>query len=336
MSPLESDQLDFFGRLYADPYFADIGIYVVRPRQHLSATEIYQKIENALKGVAATGGKSGAAVCVMMPFGGDENPEIIGPRIDEVITVRVQEFVLVNMGTTGTLKSCEEIALKVVRLLHHFYCGTGGVWKCDRSALQPRLDFIPFVTYDCNFKRELGLARLAKVNRPRIIYDLSTDPAHIQVTCDTDGATIYYTLDGTYPSSIAPTATLYTTDLYLSSACVLRVAAELAGSDQSDVATLPLSVAPTSGTVADPTLEVDLNGNPYIASIACATTGATIFYTTDKTDPIVSATKHTYSAPFSVVADGLGVITIRAFAIKSGMAQSTGVQLVVYPNGPPI
>lgn len=60
-------------------------------------------------------------------------------------------------------------------------------------------------------------------------------------------------------------------------------------------------------------------------SIACATDGATVYYTTDGTDPKASGTKLTYSAPFTVNADG--TTTVKAYAVKgsdeSAVAEKT-------------
>ena len=53
-----------------------------------------------------------------------------------------------------------------------------------------------------------------------------------------------------------------------------------------------------------------------VVTITCATTGATIYYTTDGIDPTESSTR--YDAPFNVYKD----CTVKAIAIKTGLLDS--------------
>lgn len=55
-------------------------------------------------------------------------------------------------------------------------------------------------------------------------------------------------------------------------------------------------------------------------SITCGTDGATIYYTTDNSDPLTSETKHTYSTAFSLNVNG--TYHIRAIATKQDMVNS--------------
>jgi hypothetical protein len=55
-------------------------------------------------------------------------------------------------------------------------------------------------------------------------------------------------------------------------------------------------------------------------SLTCATSGATIKYTTDGTDPLFSATKHTGASPISITVTAS--MTIRAIATKDGWTNS--------------
>jgi hypothetical protein len=57
-----------------------------------------------------------------------------------------------------------------------------------------------------------------------------------------------------------------------------------------------------------------------LVSISCATSGVTIYYTTDNSEPTTSSA--VYSAPISVAGDGTAV-TIKACATKNEMADST-------------
>jgi hypothetical protein len=57
----------------------------------------------------------------------------------------------------------------------------------------------------------------------------------VTLACATAGAAIYYTVDGTYPSSKASNGTLYTAPFTAPSGSTVRAAAELSGYQQSQV-----------------------------------------------------------------------------------------------------
>ena len=236
MSPLEQDQLDFAGRMAADPYFAMVGIYVVRPRGAKTAMQIQQELEETLNCRRLQGGKGGAAVQVLMPLADVSSPNIPGPQFDARITLRVQELPLVNMGPLGTGLSAEDIALHLSQLFHHWNPGTGAVWNAAAKFLTPRLDFAPKVTYDLTFGRLLQLARATKCATPTITPATGAAPQTVTLACATAGAALWYTLDGSYPSSANSAATLYSAPLALATACTLRVAAEHANLLPSDIA----------------------------------------------------------------------------------------------------
>jgi hypothetical protein len=230
LSPLERDQADFFGRLNADAFFADIGLYLFRPRANLAATAIVQGIEGALNCFALKGGKGGAAVTVLMPTGDSPDGNVGGPELEERITVRVQELPLTNMGAQGTLKSAESIALEVLRLLHHFRSG-GQTWYADNQALTPNLEFAPKVTYDVTFRRKLALSTRAKSTAPL----LTPGGDYIVVIQAAAGAAIYYTVDGSYPAPGAAGSTLYSGPVNLLPPATLRAVAYETGKAASNV-----------------------------------------------------------------------------------------------------
>lgn len=233
MSPLERDQADFAARLNADAYFADVGIYVFRPRANLAATTIIGNIENALNCLVKKAGKGGAAVTVLMPTGDTPEGNVPGPELEERITVRVQELPLVNMGATGTLKSAESIALEVLRLLHHFRSG-GQVWYADQSALTPNLEFAPKVTYDVTLRRKLVLGTRAKSTMPMLTPDAGAAPQSVTIEA-APGAAIYYSLDGSYPAPGAEGSALYAAPVDVAAAATLRAVAYEAGKAASNV-----------------------------------------------------------------------------------------------------
>ena len=127
-------------------------------------------------------------------------------------------------------------------------------------------------------------------------------------------ATIYYTTDGNTPttsstqynSSSKPTITAATT---------FKAIAVKANCENSDVASASYTIL---SAVATP--EITLAGGTYTSAqsttITCGTDGATIYYTTNGTNPTTSST--VYTGAISINES----MTIKAIAVKDGMANS--------------
>jgi hypothetical protein len=135
----------------------------------------------------------------------------------------------------------------------------------------------------------------------------------VKITCATTGATIRYTTDGSEPTSASPA---YTAALTLTSAATLSAKAFLGGTPDSKVATAkfsiiaqvaPLTISPASGTIGYDSVKVTLT---------CSTTGATIRYTTDGTEP--SANSPAYTAALTLTQSAM----LNAKAFKSGLKDS--------------
>jgi hypothetical protein len=132
---------------------------------------------------------------------------------------------------------------------------------------------------------------------------------------DTEDADIYYTLDGTDPG--AETGTLYTEAILVNAAVTIRAIAVLE-------AMLPSETLEAAYTLAAPGMAATPTASPAAGEVlrgaavtlATATAGAEIYYTTDGTAP--DNTKAKYTAPISIEAS----VTIRAIAVKAGMADS--------------
>lgn len=246
MSPLERDQADFATRMNASAYFADIGIYVVRPRKNATATQIYQAIENALNCMVKKNGKGGAAVTVTMPTGSTPEGNVPGPEIEERLTVRVQENPLFNMNAdTGTRKSAEEIALEVLQLFHLFRSG-GQTWYAARDSLIPSVEFVPKVTYDVTFLRKLVLAAPEKSRAPMFTPEEGDAPQTVTIEAG-GGAAVWYSTDGSYPTPDAEGSTLYAGPVEIDTPTILRAVAYEPGKQASDVTEVNYGSAEDTG-----------------------------------------------------------------------------------------
>ena len=147
--------------------------------------------------------------------------------------------------------------------------------------------------------------------------------ATVTMTAGNDAA-IYYTTDGTVPTDAS---TLYTAPFEVTTTSTVKAIAVKANWQSSDVATLDVTI--TAPTVATPVFApvAGTYADSVTFSIACATEGAVIRYTTDGTVP--TETSDAYSAPITLTV----TTTVKAVAFKTDWFASetaTAVYTVVY------
>ena len=139
----------------------------------------------------------------------------------------------------------------------------------------------------------------------------------VAITSSTDKATIYYTTDGSTPTT---SSHVYVSPIAVTSnMTTIQAIAVRTGLKSSSVASNTYVI---STVVATPQLSP--SAGTYSANqtvtMTCATTGATIHYTTDGSTP--TATSAVFSSGISVSGDGTSM-TIRAVATKAGMTDSS-------------
>lgn len=139
---------------------------------------------------------------------------------------------------------------------------------------------------------------------PTITFSNVTGKATI--TTATTRSIIYYTTDGTEPSS--SNGTEYTGPFSVTEQTTIKAIVTRTGFTNSEVTTK------TIYKVATPSIQD--NGSNAV-SITCATEGATIYYTTNGSDPTTSSSE--YSGPLTENVSG---VTIKAIAVKDGMINS--------------
>jgi hypothetical protein len=230
---LELDQEDIGGRLSADPYFADITVLV----QRKGVTE--NDIEAALSVINEKIGKIGAIAIIIMPELQPDSGQTPGARYFVRTTVQVIEQPLFNLGDTGTGKSAEQIAERIRQVLHFFSTGRGNVYTFD--GMQPIAVEEGKISYGVAFRRVGGDSAIIKVADVEITATGAAAPATVTLACATAGAAIWYTTDGSFPSSANATATQYTVPFAQATAATIRAAAEKSGLQQSNVRQLTLT-----------------------------------------------------------------------------------------------
>jgi len=146
----------------------------------------------------------------------------------------------------------------------------------------------------------------------------------------TQGATIYYTTDGTVPNT---SSTVYSSPITITNAMTIKAIAVKSGMTNSEVMSVSYTIAQVQ--VATPTaIQTDSNGS-VLVTLSTTTSDATIYYTTDgihdpTTNPQTDPYTVMYNGPISVPTG----YTIKAIAVKTGMANSNIMteQITVVPT----
>jgi hypothetical protein len=164
------------------------------------------------------------------------------------------------------------------------------------------------------------------INNPNQVSTPSFSPAGgtyssdqtVSINCATAGATVYYTMDGTTPTA---SSTQYSDPISVSgdgTTKTIKAIAVKAGLTTSAVASASYVIDYSALTAATPTFSPA--GGTYTGSqtvtLSCATSGATIHYTTDGTTP--TSTSTIYVGAIAVSSSE----TIEAIATKTGYSNS--------------
>ena len=157
---------------------------------------------------------------------------------------------------------------------------------------------------------------LPKVATPTITPNGGTVAAGstVALACSTDGAAIYYTTDGTTPTSASSE---YTGPITVPDSDFTLKAIGIKA-DYTDSTVASASFVVERDKVAAPTFSPAASAVTIgtTVSIACATAGAEIHYTTDGSNPTTSSP--VYSTPVEITT----ATTIKAIGVKEGMDNS--------------
>lgn len=222
-------QEDCYSRILAHAWFADVAAILER-RAH---TE--QEIHKLLSTVKGRGGKVGAALLVQRPvfFPGPDDRSGRGTLIQ---AFTVLEHPTLNAGDLGTGKSAEEIATELFLLFHlaavslpnqAFDIAPGG-------SIVPDDSFPGLNAWEVRFALRTSPGAEPRCGQPLIEPDSGAGSQSVTLTTATSGASIYYTLDGTYPR--AGNGTLYSAPFAPGAGKTLRAVAYKSGVQASNLA----------------------------------------------------------------------------------------------------
>ncbi len=131
------------------------------------------------------------------------------------------------------------------------------------------------------------------------------DDTHVQILCETPGATIHYTLDGTTPTAASP---VYTEPVFVGSNLLVKAIAYKEGMEDSPVVSYQVKVYKTATPV--------FTFENRLLKITSETPDAIIRYTLDFTDP--NEESEIYTTPFLPEEN----CRIKAYASKEGLTDS--------------
>ncbi len=170
---------------------------------------------------------------------------------------------------------------------------------------------------------------IPRINAPEVF----NPGQHITIVCETEGATIRYTVDGSIPTE---KSTLYSGMLTIGEApltaqqVILKAKAFKPGMTPSEVATLEYDidyfVTVTMPNIYTPGMSDTITTQDNI-SITCGTPGATIRYTLDGSDPNAESTQ--YTGIFHIPTPGVYTIKARGFKSNFNPSEIAARQITV-------
>jgi hypothetical protein len=155
-----------------------------------------------------------------------------------------------------------------------------------------------------------------------------TSAQSVNISDATSGATIYYTTNGSTPTT---SSTAYTGSITVSSTETLEAIAVVTGDTNSAVASAAYTITPPPPTVSTPTFSpaAGAYASAQSVTISDATSGATIYYTTNGTTPTASSSR--YTGPIAVSSTE----TLEAIAVDTGDTNSAVASAAYTINTPP-
>ena len=145
----------------------------------------------------------------------------------------------------------------------------------------------------------------------------------VTISCATEGATVYYTTDGTEPTTASA---VYSGEITVNSAMTIKAMAAKSGNYTNSAVASASYTIKAREVVATPAFSIaggEVEEGTKV-TITCATEGATVYYTTDGTTPTAS------SAVYNGAITVNSAMTIKAFATKEGYYTNSAVATAAY------
>ncbi len=228
-SIIELDQEDIGARLSADVFFANI-TPVLLQRRGITENDV-----QIAMGAMQPGSVCGTVAIVIMPTLIPESRDAPGPSYFVRYTVQVIDFpVIRRQSPGGSGVSAEAICDRIRQIIHRFASGRGQTLFFD--GLTPIQAQDGQVSYGVHFRCRSIDSPPPSVATCGISPATGAGPLSVTLSNQTAGAAIYYTLDGSYPSSVNTAATLYTVPFTAPAASLVRACGSKTDYQQGNVA----------------------------------------------------------------------------------------------------
>ena len=233
-SILELDQEDLAARLSADAFFLNV-VPVLLERRGITENDVQISMRAMQPGQVC-----GTVAIVMMPKLIATDPNAPGPASFARYGIQVIDYPIIRCQSPGGAGvSAEEICDRIRQIIHHVAFGRGQALYFDGLAPIPQPP--GQVSYGVYFKCRQVDSPPASVATCGISPTSGTGPLTVTLSNQTAGAAIYYSLDGSYPSSVGAAASPATSFLYsapftAAAGALIRAAAELTDYQGSNVA----------------------------------------------------------------------------------------------------
>lgn len=232
-------QLDIAAMLAADEQLHYVQVLAEAARGTQPGAMLFEDAVNqALLGQVPVNGKVGLAVLVFCPEGKPESRANRGLVTQYEIAVRVIENKNINESpVTGTGIACEDMLTEIMKLLQMWTPLTGHPLQVSEFYKVTLKDQDHLWAWECIVTASDAEKARPTCSQPKIEYD----DINATITTVTDGAAIYYTVDGSLPTPAAaegtsPKAWLYTGPIDIEGPATIRAMAYKTGHMPSNCA----------------------------------------------------------------------------------------------------
>jgi hypothetical protein len=174
--------------------------------------------EGGLKGFE---NKAGMAVVVLIPDVEPESQVAPGPDMNLICAVRVHENRIINEGSGGFGVTASQVAVRIAQVLH-LWAPSGTAVLIPARRLIADLSTPNEDAFEVTFQMRLTLTPLERASQPAI--EAVAEGAGARVTLAHAGpGSMFFTLDGSMPGTLNPTALEYEEPFLVEESARLRV-----------------------------------------------------------------------------------------------------------------
>jgi len=221
-------QRDVAHALLCEPWLADVNIVM---RHELLTEDALKRLPDRTLAAEVlvyvtprnkASGRKGCGVIVEVPEFNVQSPNVTGPQGDIFLPLLVLEEPLMNEApATGTLRPANQVAQKILDLLHlDADDGTGTIGAAG-AAITPAKDWEPLRAFNVRLKLTCKRQQTARAG----VVTIAVESGLATLACNTAESSIYYTVNGGFPGPSNSSATLYTAPFSVTTGDVLRAGA---------------------------------------------------------------------------------------------------------------